>query len=843
MIATLNNLLKAQAGDSRRALETFNSHENPSVETTGLHYAGAGKDTYSLTSDRLSGLPGTRCTATAIDLSYKVLGDHDTVSTVEVRVGRLALPAQPTITYTRTAPGHTTGCRIANPATGEEAVQQTAHGAREYMKTILPGMQQIRNAMSPRAQSSVAQSLAARPCLDVVLVRLANLYLAAVLCHMQGKTATLTPTRQNITAIVNIEAWESTMEALSATRRTIAFVADSDGADWVWKAQALASMLADDVTVNHGGAVLPTSVTTYARTGAEHITLFGVATQPGPVGAGGGYTMTPELVWEMAAHWCGQHGLLEEWLPTVQSMAALLWSAEQADAAVFQSPGIAIGMGGMHANWEGLLPITTACVQWQLSGIVPPEPKRKKLLVQGAAVGVALGAAVRDAWLRYGGRLEEFDSPENPFAGRPASAQKRREGAVELMLATQGLLNVLGLQGKLGRFLNGLLPVWEVNPPEIGGATTWLKGGVYQWEEALLAVPRLAQRSTLRAVLEQPPAAENLVTNRWYRADQIFPTATSGYRGMAILQGLDLQSGYTLADVSAGTVTSVALPLTYSYRGAISDWSVEQPLVAGPIRGYMAWKVTNAEGLMQFKGAAQLRRARRWYWDASNSDEPQETAWDLVDQPPDEEATMWAGGAQAADEDDEWGSGKQTEDTDQHSDTLGRGFQAAHEAQAAIQMRANLERMYAEQLQADREAATARGTGTKPSAPRSTPTTYTRTTSTEAADPGTGTRQTPQPPETQPPPTTSQRGTWPPTAATIAAAEKTYSAATQHVAPHPPSTAKPTPPPTMPSSTQTRALPTTATAASTPPTPHGDDDVLSVSVVHSSSEPPDEEEE
>lgn len=606
MLALQHLLARDQTNWEQRALAPFPVTADVDALRTGDYRAARATEANTLTFTNTPAGQLPRVTEGGVDLTYVAHGTHPHKPAKDLNVGRSLPVSQSVPRYTNYTEGLRVRLAAPSIAAGAGAPSTETQAMYEHVRALLPGMGLAGGAPAP-VQAAMRQALESRVHVDVYALRAAIAYVAAVWAAQAGAELTIRPgvgvTRGGITTI---EEYRAVWAVAARAQHVGAMMCTSGGTDASRTADIFTTLLSDTCTLDAAGLPLAGVAAALPPTGFDLLLALGAAPA-----ARRELQCTPSELWAFGCDLCGQYGAATRFTTFVSSVTVLWWSSAPHLSPVFQSASWSVPAPQGRGAASLLLPGSQQVDTWLAGFPQPVQPNKKDLLTVGAATSVALGCAVREAFVSLGGWF--LADPDVIHGTAALDACRTAGGSNEIMCLAESVLRQLGATGSLGAVLCGIAPI--LTAPV---AVEWLGlGNSYQWEEAALQLASLPARSVLLGAMRPLQLDSQGVRSHWVDPGLAVRGDRSRVAKAAAMAARGARLGFSVLRYGTGAqeIMELEAAAITSYRGVVSDWVLLETRISGSSRVALVARFDSAETVLRCGMASAGTISRTWYID------------------------------------------------------------------------------------------------------------------------------------------------------------------------------------------------------------------------------------
>lgn len=545
-----------------------------------------------------------------VDMRYSLIRYDPLRGEEDKLVGRLHYPLQAPLGYTTSQPTsvYKTVLTPVSAALASDVVDKNVASATNLIKVMFPEVTAA-ETITGNARATIRNAADQNFSPERLVWRMASLYLAAAWAEVNdSELFSAQRDLATLTTINSVSAYDSVLGAWDGSTQAIA-VRYEGMADIAAPMVSLLTLLgsSNPQLRTTGNLTLPSVASVWPAIGRTTVFYTGPRLPPNEQLG----NISSELVWETALLWCGQHGTAELFMEYIATQSTMWCGPVASRAPFFQSDRYTMSLPVSYLQPTILTPISQSYTTWRSSQQTLDRPSKHDLFLQGTAIGMAIGLAVRTyaykAGMPYVGLINRASTERDAIA----DSFRVRGDAVGAMFHAQEILKHLGCTGTFGRVILTMSPAF----PNVAALSGWWKRHqeAYQWDEIAALSTKLPRCCALMGVVKPLRAQAIPIAGIWYGPDVLVGARSveEALQGMVYVPDLDL--AWQLRDAITGTTTLHTVKRVTNYRGAFSDWQFAPRYSKEFISIEMVFRIRSNSGALMAHSGPMGPVSWKWY--------------------------------------------------------------------------------------------------------------------------------------------------------------------------------------------------------------------------------------
>lgn len=341
----------------------------------------------------------------------------------------------------------------------------------------------------------------------------------------------------------------------------------------------------------------------------------------GPAGECVPTILQSHAVWDVAAMYAGQHGVVSQWLSAVKTVGLLWCSPVGGRSAIMLSSRIELNIPAMRSSATVLLPMSADVTHWMSDNVEVPEPDFAKHLLDCNTESIMLGCSVRMVGMLSGMPIAMYMVRANA----ELQAMTRglcRIGAMhsKVMMQAAHLFRRLGGMGNLGFVLASLSPNYK-NQDQV--VTWWNEHEfAYQWDEVACVLDKLPDNSCMSGVFDPLLTTQVAVVNKWYGVqNSIAQRCSTPHAMQRLVYKPQVDVGVAVTAAVDGSRSIYNYELKLGYREQYSDWMFFGPFMRKAAAAELVFRVRSGETALELATGPVGYPSRKYYVGLPNQED------------------------------------------------------------------------------------------------------------------------------------------------------------------------------------------------------------------------------
>ncbi|QLJ83489.1 capsid protein [Parry's Creek toti-like virus 1] len=355
------------------------------------------------------------------------------------------------------------------------------------------------------------------------------------------------------------------------------------------------------------GVALPAVARTWPAMGATVVLYVGAQMSAAAnVGA-----VTPQRVWDAAAMWASQHGVLGLLMSMIDDIGMLWLAPDRHGAVLYPAGGLEVPLAPSDMTGCALVPLSHQYVTSVGNTAPPYVDDAHRFFMDGALASMAWQLGYQH-WMCCNGLPVMGVLPgTDGLVARLAAELRTRGSIVPSAQAASAIAQQLGMRGTPGLPIMGARGRWfnergvAYHKEQVG---LWL-----EWEE-LAPFTSTLHRTTHLSFLVEPMSASTLPrTNVWYEPTAVVGTGDALTAAVSMIVGAGAVLGVAAYDSVAGSVVTAPAPTHLTYRGRVSSWSLFDRHEDGRCTYALAVKFPDCDSALLAQHCTAAAAGVKWY--------------------------------------------------------------------------------------------------------------------------------------------------------------------------------------------------------------------------------------
>lgn len=325
-------------------------------------------------------------------------------------------------------------------------------------------------------------------------------------------------------------------------------------------------------------------------------------------------------VWDLAVMFCGQHGIVDQFVSAVNSVGLLWLSPNGLLSPIMQVEAIGMHIAPLNSAASLLLPLSQNATQWMMADTLAVEPDYAENLVARCSDSILLGCCVRLAGMLHNMPVAVYMTRAAPeLHGYHKAFGRQGAHHTKIMCQSAQLARHLGASGQLGFSLASLTALF----PDTNHLLKWWDSHdtAYQWEEVAYLLDSVPDNSGLCGVFDPLITTQVAVVNKWYGvANSIAARCSTPHAMQRLVYQNDVDVGVAVSAAADGSRQVYNYQLHTNYRGLYSDWLFFGPFMRKAAAAELIFRVVSGQSALTLASGPLGFDTRVFYVGKSDTD-------------------------------------------------------------------------------------------------------------------------------------------------------------------------------------------------------------------------------